>query len=162
MSLKPTSSQTVGPFYHFGLLHDDLKRRAVHGASNEECRISGRVVDGEGAPTADVFLEFWHPSSGFARISCDANGEFSVSLPRPAPDRKGGAAYFSVAIFGRGMLRHLYTRCYLAGDPALEHDAVLTGVPAARRDTIIARADGGRFRFDVVLQGGRETVFFDV
>jgi protocatechuate 3,4-dioxygenase alpha subunit len=36
-------------------------------------------------------------------------------------------------------------------------------VPPARRDTLIARrvADG-RYVFDIVMQGPRETVFFDV
>jgi protocatechuate 3,4-dioxygenase alpha subunit len=36
-------------------------------------------------------------------------------------------------------------------------------VPAARRDTLIARrVTDGRYEFDIVLQGGRETVFFQV
>ena len=35
--------------------------------------------------------------------------------------------------------------------------------PAHRRDTLIAQHEGGdRYRFDLVLQGDRETVFFNV
>jgi protocatechuate 3,4-dioxygenase alpha subunit len=41
-------------------------------------------------------------------------------------------------------------------------DPILAMVPADRRDTLLARklADG-RYRFDIVLQGERETVFFE-
>jgi protocatechuate 3,4-dioxygenase alpha subunit len=36
-------------------------------------------------------------------------------------------------------------------------------VPAGRRATLIAMRDGpDRYRFDIVLQGNGETVFFDV
>jgi len=157
-----TGSQTVGPFYHYGLIHDDMRRRPVHGAANEEVRIAGRVVDGAGQPTPDVMLEFWHPSSGFARITCDPDGRFALSLPRPKADEGGGAPYFSVLVFGRGMLRHQHTRCYLPGGPGLDGDPVLAKVPADRRATLIARAGGDALGFDIVLQGDGETVFFAI
>ena len=64
----------------------------------------------------------------------------------------------------RGLLRHLVTRVYFEGDPALEHDAILALVPADRRGTLLARpaGDGVTWELVVRLQGDRETVFFDV
>src|SRR5690606_1305374 len=114
-----TGSQTVGPFYHYGLIHEDLARVAVRGAANEEIALAGAVVDGDGAPVPDAMLEFWHPSSGFARVTTDKDGAYALSLPRPKPDAAGEAAYFAVAVFGRGLLMQLHTRCYLPDDPAL-------------------------------------------
>ncbi len=34
-------------------------------------------------------------------------------------------------------------------------------VPAERRDTLIAKREGNTYRFDIHMQGERETVFFD-
>jgi protocatechuate 3,4-dioxygenase, alpha subunit len=67
-------------------------------------------------------------------------------------------------VFGRGMLRHLYTRIYFGGDAANESDPVLAQVPADRRATLIAARDGASavYRLDLRLQGDDETVFFDV
>ena len=64
----------------------------------------------------------------------------------------------------RGLLRHLVTRLYFEGDPALDRDAILALVPADRRPTLLARRadDGVTWDFVVRLQGDRETVFFDV
>ena len=40
---------------------------------------------------------------------------------------------------------------------------MLARVPSTRRSTLVARLTGeGRYRFDIVLQGVGETVFFDV
>jgi protocatechuate 3,4-dioxygenase alpha subunit len=42
-------------------------------------------------------------------------------------------------------------------------DPILGLVPPDRRRTLIARGErDGRYRFDIVLQGANETVFFDV
>jgi len=68
----------------------------------------------------------------------------------------------------RGLLRHLYTRVYFAGDRALERDPILLLVPDERRPTLLAHctgdgaADGVTWDFVVRLQGPDETVFFDL
>jgi protocatechuate 3,4-dioxygenase alpha subunit len=105
-------------------------------------------------------LEFWHPTSGFARVTTGKDGAYSMSLPKPKPDAAGSAPYFAIAMFGRGLLIQLQTRCYLPGDPALERDPVLASVEQDRRGTLIGKAEGATVRFDLVLQGDRETVFF--
>ena len=60
------------------------------------------------------------------------------------------------------LLRHLATRMYFPDEPEANlADPVLALVsdPDAR-ETLIARDDGGVLRFDIRLQGERETVFF--
>ena len=62
------------------------------------------------------------------------------------------------------MLKQLLTRIYFPGDPANAEDPVLSSVPAARRETLIASPIAGRagtLRWNVILQGAGETVFFD-
>ena len=70
------------------------------------------------------------------------------------------------AVLARGLLNHLFTRIYFAGDPANVTDPVLSRVPAERRGTLLAQPMGGEgvavYRFDIVLQGQGETVFFNL
>jgi protocatechuate 3,4-dioxygenase alpha subunit len=75
------------------------------------------------------------------------------------------AAHVDVCIFARGLLRHLYTRVYFAGDPDLAGDPILALVPADRRATLLASPAAGtpgQWMWDVHLQGPAETVFFDL
>ena len=67
----------------------------------------------------------------------------------------------------RGMLLHAYTRLYFSDEEdANAADPVLSSVPEDRRETLIAHRDvdlpGRVYRFDIHMQGERETVFFDV
>jgi protocatechuate 3,4-dioxygenase, alpha subunit len=67
-----------------------------------------------------------------------------------------------VSVMGRGILTRFITRLYFEDEPATDRDPILAIVPAARRDTLIARrTTGGRYRFDIRFQGPDETVFFD-
>jgi protocatechuate 3,4-dioxygenase alpha subunit len=62
-------------------------------------------------------------------------------------------------IFARGLLKHLVTRCYFPG----VSDEVLEQLEPEVRETLVAREEEeGALRFDVRLQGERETVFFAV
>ena len=74
------------------------------------------------------------------------------------------APHIDVSVFARGMLHRCVTRLYFADEAqANAADAVLASVPAARQDTLLAQpVDGGGYRFDIVLQGPNETVFFAV
>jgi len=69
--------------------------------------------------------------------------------------------YLSVCVFARGLLHHLFTRIYLPGfDP--ESDPLLATLEPERRSTLIAEPAAERvYRFDVHLQGERETVFLE-
>jgi protocatechuate 3,4-dioxygenase, alpha subunit len=191
MTLAPTPSQTVGPFFSFGLTTEKCSVRRIAGpqAKGERVLLTCRVLDGDGAPVPDAMIEIWqadangkynHPDdgqdkvadpacTGFGRMGTGEDGscEFETIKPGrvPGPGNVLQAPHLSVAVFARGMLKQLYTRIYFAGDPANQEDPLLSLVPEDRRETLIAHADPARsgiWHFDVHLQGERETVFFDV
>ena len=84
-------------------------------------------------------------------------------LGRHLVDAAIGAGH-DVTIFTRGLLKHLITRMYFPNESANDDDPVLARVRKDRRATLIAApidGRGGSLRWDVVLQGKNETVFFD-
>jgi protocatechuate 3,4-dioxygenase alpha subunit len=192
-----TPSQTVGPFFKYGLTpngqydwNDAFTGNLVTpDASGERIRIEGRVFDGEGQPVPDAMLEIWQADAqgrfadpqdkralpnakfrGFGRSGTDANGTFVFDTVKPGsvpdPDGKPQAPHVLLAVFARGMLRHLYTRVYFADEAGNGSDPVLALVPVDRRATLIAAREAGNgnavYRLDLHLQGENETVFFDV
>jgi protocatechuate 3,4-dioxygenase alpha subunit len=146
-----TPSQTVGPYLALGLPWDDGPVAAADGV-----RIAGRVLDGTGDPVPDALVETWQTDPpAFARCATDDDGRWHVVVRR--------TLYLAVHVFARGLLRHLTTRIYLEA-PA-DDDPALAGVPAERRDTLIAEPTDDGYRFDIRIQAHppeRETVFFDV
>jgi protocatechuate 3,4-dioxygenase beta subunit len=59
-------------------------------------------------------------------------------------------------------MRQLQTVIFFEDDVGNDTDPVLNSVDAAVRGRMLARRDGpARYRFDIVLRGARETVFFD-
>ena len=79
------------------------------------------------------------------------------------------APHINLALFARGLNIHLHSRIYFDDEvEANALDSVLQHcVPAPRRKTLIARRqettqDPCVYRFDMVLQGKNETVFFDL
>jgi protocatechuate 3,4-dioxygenase alpha subunit len=81
----------------------------------------------------------------------------------PGPDGRDQAPHIAVSVMARGILTRFITRIYFEGEAANAEDAILALVPEDRRPTLIARRAGdGRYRFDLVMQGPGETVFFDV
>jgi protocatechuate 3,4-dioxygenase alpha subunit len=168
-ALPVTPSQTVGPFFHDCLLRVDRCESTAGDEGGVQIHVEGRVIDGDGASVPDAVIEVWH-SASFARIGTDAEGGFSFSTTRPKRielDRgTTQAPHLSVAVFARGLMNHLFTRIYFEDEPATKSDPILRHVPEARRTTLIARrvADESLtplYRFDIVLQGPGETVFFD-
>ncbi|GAA4115515.1 protocatechuate 3,4-dioxygenase subunit alpha [Nocardioides fonticola] len=178
MTLTPTPGQTVGPFFHYALPFDG-DRDLVPPGSPGSIRLHGRVLDGAGVPVPDALVEIRQAGpdgvvptvagslrrdgftfTGWGRASTDREGRYGFSTLVPGPV-DGGAAFFSVCVFARGLLHRLFTRAYVPGDDAaLAADPLLASLPAARRATLIAVADDG-LRFDVHLQGDHETVFLD-
>jgi protocatechuate 3,4-dioxygenase alpha subunit len=66
-------------------------------------------------------------------------------------------------VFARGLLKQLVTRMYFPDEvEANAADPVLTRLDERRRDSLVARAEGDGLRFDIVLQGPRQTTFFAV
>jgi len=158
------------------------------GVAGERIRIEGRVTDADGKPINDALLEIWQADAegryasadsaarsnaafkGFGRAGTDGDGNFSFDTIKPGavagPAGDKQAPHILVAYFSRGLLTHLYTRIYFADEKANDGDPVLKLVPAERRHTLIAKREiRGKlpvYRFDIVLSGDDETVFFDV
>jgi protocatechuate 3,4-dioxygenase alpha subunit len=185
MSLRASTSQTIGPYLRIGLEWMQIEDMAPKGVAGERVGIRGRVIDAEGKPVNDAAVEVWqansqgryaHPEDkqdkpldaafrGYGRSLTDDNGAFRFNTVKPGrvpgPGGKLQAPHLNVTIFMRGLLKQLQTRMYFPDDPANAEDPILALVPAERRSTLIARRNGEALEWNVVLQGKNETVFFD-
>jgi protocatechuate 3,4-dioxygenase, alpha subunit len=174
----PTPGQTIGPFFGYALPYDG-DRDLVPPGSAGAIRFHGLVLDGEGEPVPDALIEIWQAGpdgevvrqegslhrdgwgfTGWGRCATDGNGHFGFSTLTPGA-AEGRPAHIAVTVFARGLLDRLFTRAYLPG-PALDADPFLAGVPAERRETLLAVAEPEGYRFDIRLQGEGETVFLDL
>jgi protocatechuate 3,4-dioxygenase, alpha subunit len=113
-----TPSQTVGPFFKYGLTpngqydwNDAFDNNLVTAdATGDRIRIEGRVYDGDGQPVPDAMLEIWQADAqgrfadpkdkralpnakfrGFGRCGTDANGDYAFDTIKPGsvPDPDG-------------------------------------------------------------------------
>lgn len=155
MTAPPTPSQTVGPYYAIG-----LPPRARNELVPGGVLLHGRLLDGAGEPV-DGLLEVLDAASGrWGRCGTDADGRFEFRIEKPPPLGRD-APRLDVLVFARGLLRHQLTRVYFPDEvEANAADEVLSALPAHERATLVAEEDGEGLRFDVRLQGDRETVFF--
>ena len=101
------------------------------------------------------------------RVCTASDGGFRLETLKPQvrldADGTVHAPHFAVRVLGRGILTQYLTRVYFADAPDTDRDVVLAVVPPERRATLIASpSSAGTYRFDVVVQGEGETVFFDV
>ncbi len=205
-----TPSQTVGPFFHYGLPwkggadlvgqsdlgarpelfpqeHYILNISQPHGGvSGEIIEITGRVTDGDGKAVPDAMIEIWQANAagryassedkrsdlpldanfiGFGRSSTSEDGIYRFRTLRPGrvpgPGNSLQAPHIAIGVLGRGLLKRLVTRLYFEDAVENADDPILALVPEGRRDTLIAKLADGAWRFDIVLQGKDETVFFD-
>jgi protocatechuate 3,4-dioxygenase alpha subunit len=186
MSLRGTTSQTIGPYLRIGLEWMVIEDVAPKGIAGERVAIEGRVIDGDGKAVNDAAVEIWQANSqgkyaspedphgkpvepgfrGYGRSLTDDGGNFRFRTIKPGrvpgPDGKLQAPHLSVTVFMRGLLKQLLTRMYFPDDPANADDPVLSLVPAERRATLVAKKrPDGTLEWNLVLQGKNETVFFD-
>ena len=186
MSLRASTSQTIGPFLRIGLEWMQIEELAPRGVSGVRVTIRGRVIDADGRPVNDAAVEIWQANSqgryaspedrqdkplepafrGYGRSLTDEQGGFRFSTVKPGrvpgPGNSLQAPHLNVVIFMRGLLKQLMTRMYFPDDVANAADPVLALVPVERRSTLIARKTAdGTLEWNVILQGADETVFFD-
>jgi protocatechuate 3,4-dioxygenase alpha subunit len=184
--LLSTPSQTVGPYLSLVLPWPDGPF-AVAEETEGAVWITGTVYDGSGVGVPDALVETWqaddngrftHPDDprggvttpgfrGFGRCPTDEHGGYRILTVKPGalPAPEGGteAPHIDVSVFARGLLNRVVTRIYFADEgQANAADPVLTSVDVNRQSTLVARADGDGYRFDIHFQGDHETVFFDV
>jgi protocatechuate 3,4-dioxygenase alpha subunit len=168
LRLRQTPSQTVGPFFAYGLTPEQYgyRFRALAGAllvddetPGERIRITGRVLDGEGHPVPDAMLEIWQADAagryahsadprgsnlrfiGFGRCGTgtDPENRFAFDTIKPGPPGEGQAPHVNVILFMRGLLSHVFTRIYFDDEAeANASDPVLASVAEPRRRTLIA------------------------
>jgi protocatechuate 3,4-dioxygenase, alpha subunit len=188
VTLRPTASQTVGPYFHIGLPWDDgsdLVPASHHGVITLE----GTLTDGEGEPVNDGLIEIWqaneagryaHPEDdrddvpledgfkGFGRSQTDDRGRYRFRTVKPGPvpaaDGRMQAPHIEMSVFARGLLQRVVTRVYFPDEQeANAADPLLGSIEdEAVRSTLVAEQHDGTLRFDIRLQGDGETAFIDV
>ena len=172
-----------------GVYPDDLGTRMVNDKTRgERITIAGRVLDGTGTPLKDALLEIWQADAdglynsppetrgeadpnftGWGRCATDmTSGEFRFETIKPGKvPFKGGkemAPHVTFWIVARGINIGLQTRMYFGDEQAAnDADPVLARIEhRVRVSTLIAQREGDVYRFDIHLQGEKETVFFDI
>jgi protocatechuate 3,4-dioxygenase alpha subunit len=168
---QTTPSQTVGPYFAIGLPWEDGPDVVPDGTEGA-IWLRGTVYDGAGEPIPDAMIETWQADAdgrygtpgfrGFGRAPTDADGTWAIHTVKPGA-AGGQAPHVAVAVFARGLLKHLFTRIYFADEEdANAADPVLAGLDEAARATLVALREEDGYRFDVRLQGPDETAFFAV
>lgn len=117
---KQTPSQTVGPWFAYGLTPEAYGREGLATGviagpeiAGQRMTLSGRVLDASGHPLPDAMLEIWqanaggryaHPAdsrtsvplqagfTGFGRVSTNPEGRYHFSTIKPGRVPAGGAA----------------------------------------------------------------------
>jgi protocatechuate 3,4-dioxygenase alpha subunit len=167
LTLPITPSQTVGPYFALGLCVS-VQNEIVSADTEGAFVLEGRVVDGDGMPVNDAMIETWQADEsgtyrgdfGWGRCGTDADGRFSFVTVKPG-SVGGQAPHLELLVFMRGLLKPALTRVYFPDEAeANAADPVLAGVPEQDRRTLVAEATGAGFRFDLQVQGDRQTVFF--
>jgi protocatechuate 3,4-dioxygenase alpha subunit len=157
VELLATPSQTVGPFFNIGLV-GTFPHELVSPDSPGAVRIHGRVLDGAGDPVLDALVELWLGDT-LGRSETTDDGQFAFVAAKPAV--VFGAPHLRVEVFARGLLKGLVTRLYFPDEAeANAADPVLAVLDPKRRQSLVATADDGGLRFDIHLQGERQTAFF--
>lgn len=167
-----------------GIYPEDLGKRAIEaGALGEKITIRGSIYDGTGWALRDAMFESWQPDAngkfpgqdgadpavnGFCRFAADKDsGEYLLETVKPGktPSRGGSfqAPHIAIWIAARGINIGLNTRIYFE-DEDNSTDPLLSRIEQRPRvDTLIAGKTGpSEYRFDVRLQGEKETVFLDL
>lgn len=170
-----------------GVYPEDLGARMVNAKTKgERITVKGTIYDGTGTPLKDALVEIWQADAaglypgndprgaadpnftGWGRQAGDYDtGEWQFDTIRPGavpfPDGRMMAPHISLWIVARGINIGLNTRMYFP-DADNSADPLLTRIEHQNRvATLIAEKEAdGVYRFDIYLQGEKETVFLDV
>lgn len=173
---------------------DDLTLNAVVDGPplGERIVVCGRVADEFDNPVPDTLVEIWQANAagryiheadqhdapldpnflGAGRCATDADGRYRFITIRPGaypwPNHHKGfrPAHIHFSLLGPSFVTRLVTQMYFPGDPLMDIDPILLGIPdqAARRalvakysveETVAEWALG--YRFDIVLRGREAT-----
>jgi len=165
-TLPQTPSQTVGPYFAYGLTAEQYGyantqiasgKMADRDVPGQHIRVMGQVFDAERNPVPDAMIELWQADSegripgpgssgnsrftGFGRQGTGVHPHawFQFETVKPGKVDAEQAPHIVVLIFMRGLLTHLYTRIYFCDETdANALDPVLASVPEDRRTSLIA------------------------
>ena len=190
MSLHTTSSQTVGPYLHIGLTWLNTDEPASYPAStgDRRSRSTGRIIDGDGTPVSDALVEIWqanaqgryaHPDDTRTSRSSPASRASAAFRPTPTGVSRSPRSSRARAGAGRGLAGAAHqrddtscaaccgtcvSRIYFADEACQRRGSgAAQRSRAAPRDADRHAGRGARryARWNVVLQGDGETVFFE-
>lgn len=174
--LRPTPSQTEGPFYPLDIPDDHDADLLRHGklvtTRGTPATVDGSVVDLDGRAVRGAVVEIWqcdvdgvynHPGDprrhdpafqGFGRTTVDAGGAWRFRTLRPVP--YGGRTPHIHVKVRLGARELLTTQLYVEGDPGNERDFLWRRLPDDQRALITvpfsASADGVRATFPIVVR----------
>lgn len=174
--LRPTPSQTEGPFYPLELPADsdaDLLRNGLaRYAQGQPCWLQGTVLDLDGRALQGALVEIWqcdaaghyhHPGDGaradpafqgFGRVAVDREGRYRFRTIRPVP-YTGRTPHIHVKV---RLDRHelLTTQLYVQGDPGNARDGLWRRLDEVARAALtrpfVPGPDGERVDFPLVVQ----------
>jgi protocatechuate 3,4-dioxygenase, alpha subunit len=189
--LPQTPSQTIGPYFAYGLtavqygygfssVIDNII--ANEAPEKDIIYVTGNIYDGNGKVIHDAMIELWQADAkgayvknyeqellfkGLGRYGTGTDGQQRFVFKTIKPGMvQGQAPHINVTLFMRGSLHVLYTRFYFEGDPANENDPLLVSVEPQRRTTLVAvktnNTQQQEYCFNIYMQGENETVFFDL
>ena len=173
--LRPTPSQTEGPFYPLALPadsdHDLLRNGRVAYGKGQPAWVEGLVTDTRGVPVSGAVVEIWqcdqaghyhHPGDGgqadpafqgFGQVAVGRDGRYRFRTLRPAPySGRTPHIHFKLRL---DRMELLTTQMYVAGDPGNERDFLWRRLGAEGRAALtrpfVAGPDGLRAEFPIVV-----------
>ncbi|MFT3956511.1 MAG: protocatechuate 3,4-dioxygenase [Piscinibacter sp.] len=173
--LRPTPSQTEGPFYPVTLPADSdgdlLAQGARRYARGSAALLEGTLTDLDGRALAGAAVEIWqcdaqghyhHPGDGgradpdfqgFGRVSVGADGSYRFRTLRPVPySGRTPHIHLKVKLGARELLT---TQVYVQGDPGNARDFLWRRLGAEDRAALTVAFEPGaeayRARFPIVV-----------
>ena len=175
-SLRPTPSQTEGPFYPVTLPADSdfdlLRNGRVDYRQGQPAWVEGMVTDTRGVPVSGAVVEIWqcdqaghyhHPGDGgradpafqgFGRVAVGRDGRYRFRTLRPAPySGRTPHIHVKVKLDGADLLT---TQLYVAGDPGNARDFLWRRLDERAQAAItvpfVYGTEGLRANFPIVVQ----------
>ncbi len=174
--LRPTPSQTEGPYYPVALPVDTdgdlLRTGAVAYPKGQAAWITGSVTDTRGTPLAGGVIEIWqcdqdghyhHPGDGgradpafqgFGKVTLGKDGRYRFRTLKPAPySGRTPHIHVKVKLEGKTLLT---TQFYVQGDPGNARDFLWRRLgeadQAALTRPFVNGPDGLQAQYPVVVQ----------
>jgi protocatechuate 3,4-dioxygenase beta subunit len=168
--LPGAMSEMTGPVFGRERIRpgdNDLTAQHDGDPIGERIFVAGRVLDSDGRPVRDSFIEIWqanaagryrhevddHPApldpnfSGYGRVLTDQDGRYRFVTIRPGPypwrnhDNAWRPAHIHFSLFGAEFRQRLVTQMYFEGDPLFFQDPIFNSIPAEARQRAIAGLD---------------------